>query len=152
MAWWWRLLDCVVFLIEVCFITRFCLFVWLGCFYSPHLSWSASPSQSICITGGLGDLRCSYLPLLERLIGTSWVSLLLVEVLFAGRFIWRPWPLGSIRLDLDRVFLSPSLSYCCFRCGVPYWRISGVPCFSRTFFCWNFSGEFALLSIIWRDA
>ena len=56
MAWWWHSVDCVDFFIGLCSITRFGLFVRLGCFPSPHLVWSDFPPWGVCITGGIWDL------------------------------------------------------------------------------------------------
>ena len=48
-------------------------FVWLGCFLSPRIAWSAHPPRGVCITGGLGDLCFSALPPPECLIGATFL-------------------------------------------------------------------------------
>ena len=71
MDWCWRSLDCLDFLIGVCSITQFGLFVWLGCFPPSHTALYARPPWGVCIIGGLGELCCSATPPPARLLGAS---------------------------------------------------------------------------------
>ena len=82
-AWWWLSPDCMFFL-WVCSITRFGLFVWLGCFTSPRLDWSTWPPWGVWITGGIGGLRQSAPTPPARFLGAS----LLIPAPWGGALHW----------------------------------------------------------------
>ena len=113
-AWWWLSPDCMFF--YGCFPSPslVCLFGW-GVLRHLVLLDLLDPLGAFESLEGL-EASVNPLRLLQRafLARLCW-SLLLGEVLFTGRVPWRPLPQGSVHLDLDRVFFSPSLPYCSSR-------------------------------------
>ena len=115
MDWWWSSPDCVNFLIGVCSITWFGLFVWLGFFLSLHLAWSAHPPRGVCINGGLRYLRRSALPPPARLLCASlgipapWGGALHREIYlaFLTDRLRRPWFVQGVFVTVFVVLLLP---------------------------------------------
>ena len=151
MAWWWRSPDSVYFFIGVCSITRFGLFVWLGCFPSPYIAWSDWPPRGVCITGGLWYLFLSAPRPLACLIGAS---LLIPDHRECA--LYREIYLQSLTASFHSpwfgqgVFCDPL--FFVFFCGAPAGRVSVVPYSLRSVVCWSFSGALASLPIVWLDA
>ena len=72
-------------LLGVCYITRFGLFVLLGCFTSPRLIWTARTPLGFHITGGIVYLCQPAPPTPERFLGTS----LLIPGPHGGDLHWK---------------------------------------------------------------
>ena len=72
------------------YITRFGLFVWLGCFTSTCFIWSDCPPQDFCIDGGLGDICQPIQPPPERFIGAS--LLIPTHQVRCTAAWWTAWP------------------------------------------------------------
>ena len=72
-------------LLGVCYITRFGLFVLLGCFTSPRLIWTARTPLGFHITGGIVYLCQPTPPTPERFLDTS----LLIPGPHGGALHWK---------------------------------------------------------------